>query len=101
MKQDVFNQYVDRIVKIFGIQKSELFIKSKKRDFVDARYLLYYLCANRPMNVSYIEKYMKQNGYDTNHNTIIYGIASVEQRMQDDMDYVSIIKNLENTVFII
>lgn len=100
MKQDVFNQYVDKIVDVFRIKKSELFTKSKKRDFVDARYLLYYLCSKRPMNVSYIEKYMKDNGYEINHNTIIHGIAVVEDRMNEDADYVSIISKIENSVFI-
>ena len=57
MKQDVFNQYVDRVTDLYQIKKFELFSKSKKRELVDARHLLYYLCAKRPMKLIYIQKY--------------------------------------------
>jgi len=31
MKQDVFNQYVERVVDLFQVTKEDLFSKSKKR----------------------------------------------------------------------
>lgn len=100
MKQDVFNQYVERVSDLFRIQESDLFSKSKKRELVDARHLIYYLCSKRPMQITYIQKYMKDKGYDIQHSTIIHGIASVEQRLKDDKDYVSVVKDVEKAVFI-
>lgn len=100
MKQDIFNQYADRIVDIFSISKEELFSKSKKREIVDARYLLYYLCHKRPMTITYIQRYMKENGYDIQHSSIIHGINDVVGRVKDDADYLQTVKELEKAVFI-
>jgi chromosomal replication initiation ATPase DnaA len=100
MKSDVFNQYVERVTDLFGINKEELFSKSKKRELVDARHLIYYLCSKRPMQIMYIQKYMKENGYEIQHSSVIHGIASIEGRIKDDNDYVSIVKEIERAVFI-
>jgi chromosomal replication initiation ATPase DnaA len=100
MKHDVFNQYVERVSDLFGVSRDEMFSKSKKRQCVDARHLVYYLCNKRPMQVSYIQKYMRDAGYEIKHSSIIYGIYSVEQKMEEDRDYVSIVKEVERAVFI-
>jgi len=100
MKSDVFNQYVDRVTELFRIEKADLFTKSKKQELVDARHLLYYLCANRPMKLIYIEKYMAENGYEIKHNSIIHGINSVENKLTNDEDLSSVIKDIEKAVYI-
>lgn len=100
MKHDVFNQYVERVADLFSVSREEIFSKSKKRELVDARHLVYYLCAKRPMSISYIQKYMNEAGYVIQHSSIIHGINSVEQKMLDDKDYVSIVKDVERAVFI-
>jgi chromosomal replication initiator protein len=100
MKQEVFNQYVDRVVDLFGITKEAFFSKTKKREVVDARQLIYYLCAKRPMQIIYIERYMNEGGYDIKHSSIIHGISAVEKRIAEDKDYVSVVKEVERAVFI-
>ena len=100
MKQDVFNQYVERVTDLFGVSKEDLFSKSKKRELVDARHLVYYLCAKRPMQLTYIQKYMKENGYDIQHSSVIHGIASIEEKLKNDKDYKSIIQEIDRAVFI-
>ena len=100
MKQDVFNQYANKVSSLFGIKKEDLFVKSKKREVVDARQLLYYLCIKRPMTVGYIIKYMSENGYNIHHPSVLNGIANVEDRMREDSDYVSIVRDIEKSVFI-
>lgn len=99
MKQDVFNQYVDRVSELFSIPKAEIFSKNKKRELVDARHLIYYLCAKRPMQITYIQKYMNEAGYDIKHSSIIHGISEVSKKMEEDKDYVAIVKDLERLVF--
>jgi chromosomal replication initiation ATPase DnaA len=91
---------VDRVASIFNITREDVFSKSKKRTYVDARYLIFYLCAKRPMQITYIQKYMNEAGFEIKHPSIIHGIACVEQRMADDKDYVSIVKEVERAVFI-
>jgi chromosomal replication initiation ATPase DnaA len=100
MKVDIFNQYVERVCDLFGISKEKLFSRSKKTEIVDARYLLYYLCHKRPMNISYIQKYMLSNDYPTQHTTIIYGINTVDKRIKEDADYMQVVKDIQKAVFI-
>lgn len=100
MKQDVFNQYVDRVCELFSVNKKDLFTKSKKRNVVDARHLIYYLCFKRPMQITYIQKYMKECGYNIEHSSVIYGVASVDKKIAEDRDYVTVVKDIERAVFI-
>ena len=100
MKHDVFNQYVERVTDLFAITKEDFFSKNKKRAIVDARQLVYYLCAKRPMQITYIEKYMNEGGYKIAHPSIIHGISAVEKRIAEDKDYVSVVKEAERAVFI-
>ena len=100
MKHDIFNKYVDKIVEHFSIDREELFSKCKKKELVDARYLLYYLCFIRPMKKKYIENYMKDNGYDIKPHTIRYGISIVNEKLKSDKDYVRIVDVLQKGVSI-
>jgi len=100
MKSDIFYQYVERITELFRITKEELFSKSKRRDLVDARYLLYYVCYKRPMSLAYIQKYMSENGYEIKHSSVIYGINVISERVKSDSDYMQVVKDLEKAVFI-
>lgn len=100
MKSDIFNQYVEKITKRFGITKEELFSKSKRPDCAEARHMLYYLCYTRPMRVTYIQAYMSENGYKTSHSVIIYGISSASDKMEIDRDYKLIVKSIEQCVTI-
>lgn len=100
MKHTIFNQYVSKISDLFRLDSELLFSKTKKREIVEARYLLYYLCAKRPMSISYIQKYMEERGYIINHSTIVYGISVVENRLDDDRDYVSVVRDIKESVFI-
>lgn len=98
MKKEIFNQYVNAISSLFGIKREELFVKSKKREVVDARHLLYYLCFHRPMRIMYIQRHMKDNGYDISHNSVIHGVKIVTQRLAEDADYTFIINSIEKSV---
>lgn len=100
MKEDIFNQYVDRVISLFGITKEEFFLKSRKRNLVDARYLVYYLCSERPIQASYIQNFMKNNNYETDHTLILHGIKVTKEKVKEDRDYQSIIKEIDNAVFI-
>jgi len=95
MKREIFNQYAEQVCKIFYINQDEIFTKTKKREIVDARNMLYFLCATRPMRVSAIQSYMEENGYKIAHSSILYGINSVNDKTKADKDYVSTIKKIE------
>lgn len=100
MKKEIFNSYVQGIVSTFNITKEELFSKSRKRELVDARQLLYYLCAERPMRISLVQECMVENGYDTKHSPIIHGIESMRKKLKEDPDYRVLVHRLEDSVTI-
>jgi len=100
MKQEVFSKYVDKVSSQFSISKEEMFSRSKKREYVDARQLLFYLCSIRPMRLGYIQKYLLEHGYKTQHSSIIHGIDAVKKRLADDSDYVRIVNGIEKSVTI-
>lgn len=98
MKREIFNQYVDEVTRLFDISKEELFTKNKKRNISEARQILYYLCFVRPMQVTYIEQYMVDSGYDITHSTIIHGIGAVQDRINADRDYLTLVKKIQECV---
>ncbi len=94
MKAVIFNDYVKQVCDIFSIDETSLFTKSKRRDIVDARHLLYYICYTRPMRIVYIQEYMAENGYNINHSSIIHGIGIVKGKLQLDADYKDVVNNI-------
>lgn len=100
MKIEIFHQYLERVTEQFRITKEEMLSKTKKRELVDARYLLYYLCYKRPMTIAYIQKFMNESGFKVQHSSIIYGIGTVEKRVAEDKDYLQVVKEIERAVYI-
>jgi len=94
MKVQIFNKYVQEVNNLFGIESEKLFEKSKKRNVVDARHLLYYLCYNRPMRLRYIQDYMAENGYSVGHSSILHGIDQVNKKIEQDRDYKKVIERI-------
>tara|TARA_R100000664_G_C2757154_1_gene145246 strand:+ start:3190 stop:3489 length:300 start_codon:yes stop_codon:yes gene_type:complete len=95
MKKDIFNKYVDEVAEAFDLQSSDMFTKTKERTKVDARHLLYYLCKKRPMRITYIQQFMNGRGYKINHSSIIHGINQVEEKINEDKDYLTLISKIE------
>ena len=91
MKKNVFNGYVDKVVDLFNLKTDILFIKSKRKDIVDARHLL---CYERNIQIRYIQEYMACNGYEIGHSSIIYGISQVKYKIEEDADYQTICNEL-------
>ena len=98
MKKSVFDYFVKEVCKQFLITEEDLMTKSKRRDIVDARHLLYYLCFHRPMQIRYIQEYMGGYGYEVGHSTIIHGIDVVSDKFEADEDYQKSITEINNGV---
>ena len=89
MKRIQFNIYVPRVCDTFGVDRDDLFNKTKKRNIVEARHMLYYLCETRPMRVANIQDYMGENGYGTGHSPIIHGIKMAKKKIEEDKDWIA------------
>lgn len=100
MKKDIFLQYLDAIVKLYKIEKSDIVSNNKTKDVVEARQMLYYLCKNRQMTIVQIQKFMNEEGYDPKHCPIIRGIKRIEMKVSADPDYQTITTRINNKVFI-
>jgi len=83
---------------LFNLDSESLFTKTKRRDIVDARHLLYFLCSQRPMRLVYIQEYMAENGYNINHSSIHHGIAQVKKKVEDDSDWNETIESILSEV---
>lgn len=92
--------YAKGVAEVFNIDIAELFNKSRKRELVDARQLLYYLCYTRPMRISMIQDLMNENGYETKHSPIINGIKSMKNKLKEDPDYRVLVSRLQDEVTI-
>jgi chromosomal replication initiation ATPase DnaA len=98
MKKEIFNQYTKAILSMFRLKRDELFTKNKKRDVVDARNLLYFVCANRQMKLVTIQEYMAEEGYKISHTTIIHSIKRVQEQIVSDKDYLTSISKIESCI---
>jgi len=94
MKQDIFDKYAKSVAKKFNISLKEMFTKDNHPNIVDARYMLYYLCIERPIKVSYIQKFLKNSGYAVYHSTIIYGYKKAKKIIEADSDYKQLINDV-------
>mgnify|MGYP003114168717 CR=1 FL=1 len=84
MHYPIFSMYVSHVCDAYSISPDDLFVKSKRRDIVDARQLLYFLCSESLMRIRYIQQYMEENGYRVGHSTIIHGIKQVKEKKKND-----------------
>ena len=51
MKKDIFEIYANAVAKQFHLNLDQMFSDTRRRDIVDARQMLYYLCMERPIRV--------------------------------------------------
>ena len=98
MKQDIFNHYVKSVCELFSLEEKLLFEKLKRKDVVDARHLLYYLCIKRPMRVVFIQEYLAERGYIIGNSSILYGVRSVSKKIKKDKDYIKAVKDINNAI---
>jgi|VirMetMinimDraft_7_1064189.scaffolds.fasta_scaffold77250_5 chromosomal replication initiation ATPase DnaA len=98
MKQEIFNQYAEKVAEAFSVSEGDMFTKNKKQDLADARHTLYYLCSKRPMTKASIQKYMSERGYEIKNSSIIHGIKKIEDKMSTDRDYVNVIRSIKQCV---
>jgi chromosomal replication initiation ATPase DnaA len=98
MKKKIFMQYADAVAEQFHLSLDQMFEKSKRRECVDARQMLYYLCMERPIRVSYIQRFMEEEGLTLCHSTIIHGYKRAKKIIESDKDFIHIANNIEEGI---
>tara|TARA_R110000751_G_scaffold57989_1_gene122707 strand:+ start:1570 stop:1872 length:303 start_codon:yes stop_codon:yes gene_type:complete len=99
MKKEIFEKYLESVIKQMGVPREDLLSRTKKAHVVDARHILFYLCSIRPMKPSYIQHYMTEAGLKTSLSTVMHAIKRIEilvdpQSSSYDKDYEALISNL-------
>ncbi len=96
MKKHIFDAYAEAVAKQFHLTLDQMFTKTKRREIVDARQMLYYLCMERPIRISYIQRFMEENGHNISHSTIIHGYKKAKQMIDKDKDFQDVVEKIQN-----
>tara|TARA_R110000803_G_scaffold42481_1_gene91045 strand:+ start:1234 stop:1527 length:294 start_codon:yes stop_codon:yes gene_type:complete len=94
MKKDIFDSYAKSLAEKFGITLAEMFTKNNRQDIVDARYMLYFLCIERLIKISYIQKFMLDSGLKVGHSTVRHGYKKAKKAISADSDYKQLINDI-------
>ena len=70
--------------------------ETKERRITEARYILYYLCHERGMQIAEIQSYIKLQGFDVALSTIIRGVERAKDMIDNDSDYKYIVEKLQD-----
>ena len=69
MKKEIFDKYSKAVAKQFNLTLDEMFSKTKRQDIVEARQILYYLCKERFIQFSYIQRFLEEsNSFEVDKN---------------------------------
>tara|TARA_R100000935_G_scaffold58725_1_gene97315 strand:- start:4055 stop:4351 length:297 start_codon:yes stop_codon:yes gene_type:complete len=98
MKKEIFNNYATAIAQQFHLELDDIFTKSRKRESVDARQMLYYLCMERPIRIAYLQRFMSEAGLDVHVTTIIHGYKKAKALIDNDSDYQHMIDKIQKNV---
>ena len=98
MKKPIFDKYALAVAKAFHLEIDKLFEKSKRRNLVDARQILYLLGMERPIRLTFIKQYLEEHGYDVPMSSILHGYERAKKLVSEDSDYKEMIDKIKNEV---
>jgi len=96
IKRKIFEKYVGMVEDALEISKEEIFTKTRKRENVEARDLLFYLCARRNMRGNFILARCKENGLDLDDSQVSRGKNKIEELRISDPDWKELVNKLVN-----
>jgi len=98
MKKDIFNQYVSKVCELFDIEPDDLIKKTKHRNIVDARQLLFFLCMERDISLADIIRLMEEKGLPLKHPAVKGGINKIKEKVDTDPDYRFLVDRIQSAV---
>ena len=94
MKKQIFDDYATAVAKTFHLTLDEMFTSSRRGDIVDARQMLYYLCMERPIRISYIQRFLESYDFKVTHSTIIHGYNKAKDLISNDTDVNNLVQEI-------
>jgi chromosomal replication initiation ATPase DnaA len=98
MKKIIFDKYAKAVAKAFHLEMDKLFEKSKRRNQVDARQILYLLCMERPIRLTFIKSYLEEHGYTVPMSSILHGYERAKLLVDEDPDYRILVEEIKASV---
>ena len=98
MKREIFEKYAKAVAKAFHLEMDSMFEKSKRRNQVDARQILYQLCMERPIRLTFIKSYLEDHGYDVPMSSILHGYERAKKLVDQDDDYKHLVDKIKESV---
>jgi hypothetical protein len=86
MKKGIFNAYVKYVCKGLDVKKSDIFKKTREEKILNARWILWLMCYQRPMTILQIVDLMSENGYVTSRQNIENGISRLTELNDPDVE---------------
>lgn len=84
VKQRIFDNYVESIAQVLGIDAGELFERTKVNEITEARQILVHLCNSRNIPFVLIQKYIKRNGLSLSKGTVSYMNTEIKRKLRND-----------------
>ena len=94
MKKQIFDDYATAVAKTFHLTLDEMFTSTRRGDIVDARQMLYYLCMERPIRISYIQRFLESYDFKVTHSTIIHGYNKAKDLISNDTDVNNLVQEI-------
>ena len=88
------NRLIDKVCKLYHIERKEILSKTRKREVTDARFIVLYLLHKI---VGYTQE-KSANILNKSHCTVIHGCKEVSNIMDIDLQFRAKVINLENFV---
>jgi|TARA_R110000796_G_scaffold136186_2_gene252230 hypothetical protein len=85
MKNRIFNLYVNFICDECGITRKQFFTKSGKTMYSTPRFMLYYICNERPIRMTEIKRLMESYKFKVERANIEYGINKISKSKDKDV----------------
>ena len=85
MKNRIFNLYVNFICNECNISREQFFTKSGKTIYSTPRFMLYYICKERPIRMTEIKKRIESCNFNVERANIEYGINKISKSKDKDV----------------
>jgi chromosomal replication initiation ATPase DnaA len=95
MNKKLYNKLLGIFLEKYGITKEELYEKTKLQCVVETRYLFYYICVKRGVDVMSLVRLMKGDGFKMTYSNVLRGVKIAEQKIAEDPDYKQIINEIK------
>jgi hypothetical protein len=92
-KSKAMEVYTKRVSEYLSIDISNIKVKSRTFEYVQARQIIYYFARRDGVSLANCAKYFNQD-----HTTVIHAIGKIEKQMSVDMDFRALMHNIESKV---